>query len=153
MYTRRDIGRITERIGIMTGAGTSAFIGECLAPYLGACLPCRVEAIPTTDLVAAPSLYFEAETPTLLVSFARSGDSPESVAALELAERSVHGMHHLAITCNRDGALARRIGAAGNGMALLLPAETNDRGFAMTSSFTGMRRLFSARSAAIALSR
>jgi tagatose-6-phosphate ketose/aldose isomerase len=135
----------------MTGAGTSAFIGECLAPYLGACLPCRVEAIPTTDLVCAPSLYFEAETPTLLVSFARSGDSPESVAALDLAERFVHGMHHFAITCNRDGALARRIGAAGNGMAILLPAETNDRGFAMTSSFTCM--MYAARAALCGIAR
>src|SRR5688572_8369376 len=30
---------------ILTGAGTSGFIGECLAPYLAAQLPCRVEAI------------------------------------------------------------------------------------------------------------
>src|SRR3974377_2469760 len=91
----RFVGPLLDRAAtrvIMTGAGPSAFIGECLAPYLGACLPCRVEAIPTTDLVCAPSLYFEAETPTLLVSFARSGDSPESVAALDLAEPFVPGV-------------------------------------------------------------
>ena len=149
-FVRPLLDRAATRV-IMTGAGTSAFIGECLAPYLGACLPCRVEAIPTTDLVCAPSLYFEAETPTLLVSFARSGDSPESVAALDLAERLVHGMHHLAITCNRDGALARRIGTAGNGMAILLPAEANDRGFAMTSSFTCM--MYAARAALCGIAR
>ena len=149
-FVRPLLDRAATRV-IMTGAGTSAFIGECLAPYLGACLPCRVEAIPTTDLVCAPSLYFEAETPTLLVSFARSGDSPESVAALDLAERLVHGMHHLAITCNRDGALARRIGTAGNGMAILLPAEANDRGFAMTSSFTCM--MYTARAALCGIAR
>ncbi len=123
---------------ILTGAGTSAFIGECLAPYLAARLPCRVEAIATTDLVCAPYLYFEADTPTLLVSFGRSGDSPESVAALDLAERFVGEIHHLAITCNPDGALARKIGTAGNGMAILLPEETHDRSFAMTSSFSCM---------------
>src|SRR6202035_2786220 len=33
---------------ILTGAGTSGFIGECLAPYLAANLRCRVDAIPTT---------------------------------------------------------------------------------------------------------
>ena len=123
---------------ILTSAGTSAFINECLAPYLAARLPCRVEAIATTDLVCAPYLYFEADTPTLLVSFGRSGDSPESVAALDLAERFVGEIHHLAITCNPDGALARKIGTAGNGMAILLPEETHDRSFAMTSSFSCM---------------
>jgi tagatose-6-phosphate ketose/aldose isomerase len=123
---------------ILTGAGTSAFIGECLAPYLAAKLPCRVEAIPTTDLISAPHLYFEADTPTLLVSFGRSGDSPESVAALDLADRFVREIHHLVITCNPDGALARKIGATVNGVTILLPEETHDRSFAMTSSFSCM---------------
>jgi tagatose-6-phosphate ketose/aldose isomerase len=136
-FFRPLLNRAATRV-ILTGAGTSAFIGECLAPYLGAKLPCRVEAIPTTDLVCAPYLYFEAGTPTLLVSFGRSGNSPESVAALDLAEQFVGGIHHLAITCNPDGALARRIAAAGNGMAILLPEETHDRSFAMTSSFSCM---------------
>jgi tagatose-6-phosphate ketose/aldose isomerase len=74
----------------------------------------------------------------LLVSFARSGDSPESVAAVALADQLVSEVRHLAITCNPEGALARRFGTAERGLALLLPAETHDRGFAMTSSFTSM---------------
>ncbi len=123
---------------ILTGAGTSAFIGECLAPALAAKLPCRVEAIATTDLVSAPHLHFDKRTPTLLVSFARSGNSPESVAAVDLANQLVADIHHLAITCNAEGALARQIAAAGNGMTILLPEETHDRSFAMTSSFTCM---------------
>jgi tagatose-6-phosphate ketose/aldose isomerase len=123
---------------ILAGAGTSAFIGECLAPHLAATLACRIEAIPTTDLVSAPSLYFERSVPTLLVSFARSGNSPESVAAVDLADRFVADIHQLAITCNADGALARRIATAARGMTILLPEETHDRSFAMTSSFTSM---------------
>src|SRR5690349_121885 len=79
---------------ILTGAGTSAFIGECLAPALAARLKTRVEAIPTTDLACAPQLYFETDTPTLLVSFGRSGNSPESVAAAQLADRFVIDLHH-----------------------------------------------------------
>ena len=136
-FLRPLLGRAATRV-ILTGAGTSAFIGECLAPYLAARLPCRVEAIATTDLVSAPTLYFEADTPTLLVSFGRSGDSPESVAALDLADRFVGDIHHLAITCNPDGALARKTGTARNGLAILLPEETHDQGFAMTSSFSCM---------------
>jgi len=136
-FLRPLLERAATRV-VLTGAGTSAFIGECLAPYLAARLPCRVEAIATTDLVSGPTLYFEADTPTLLVSFGRSGDSPESVAALDLADRFVGDIHHLAITCNPDGALARKTGTAGKGVAILLPEETHDRSFAMTSSFSCM---------------
>ncbi|UDF03043.1 SIS domain-containing protein [Asticcacaulis sp. AND118] len=122
---------------ILTGAGTSAFIGECLAPVLSTRLGRRVEAIPTTDLACAPQLYFEADTPTVLVSFGRSGNSPESVAAVELADRFVKSLHHLVITCNADGALAR-YGQGARGQTVLLPDATHDRSFAMTSSFSCM---------------
>jgi tagatose-6-phosphate ketose/aldose isomerase len=123
---------------ILAGAGTSSFIGECVAPYLAAKLPCRLEATPTTDLVCAPYLYFAAHAPTLLVSFGRSGNSPESIAAIELANALVRDVHHLAITCNREGALARQVEGSRSGMTLLLPEETHDRSFAMTSSFSCM---------------
>lgn len=136
-FLRPLLDRAAIRV-ILTGAGTSAFVGECLAPYLAARLQRRFEAIPTTDLVCAPYLYFEQDTPTLLVSFGRSGNSPESVAALDLADRFVDEIHHLAITCNPDGALAREIAMRGRGTALLLPEETHDQGFAMTSSFSCM---------------
>lgn len=122
---------------ILTGAGTSAFIGECLAPVLSTRLGRRVEAIPTTDLACAPQLYFEADTPTVLVSFGRSGNSPESIAAVELADRFVKSLHHLVITCNADGALAR-YGQGARGQTVLLPDATHDRSFAMTSSFSCM---------------
>jgi len=122
---------------ILTGAGTSAFIGECLAPVLSSRLGRRVEAIPTTDLVCAPHLYFEAETPTVLVSFGRSGNSPESVAAVQLADRLVKALHHLVITCNAEGALAA-YGQGARGMTIQLPEATHDRSFAMTSSFSCM---------------
>jgi tagatose-6-phosphate ketose/aldose isomerase len=122
---------------ILTGAGTSAFIGECLAPVLSTRLGRRVEAIPTTDLVCAPHLYFEAGTPTVLVSFGRSGNSPESVAAVELADRLVTDLHHLVITCNADGALAA-YAKRSRGLTVQLPEATHDRGFAMTSSFSCM---------------
>ena len=122
---------------ILTGAGTSAFIGECLAPVLSTRLGRRVEAIPTTDLVCAPQLYFEADTPTVLVSFGRSGNSPESVAAVELADRLVKDLHHLVITCNGEGALAA-YARRSRGLTVQLPEATHDRSFAMTSSFSCM---------------
>jgi len=98
----------------------------------------RVDAVATTDLVEAPASWLDAAVPTLLVSFARSGNSPESGAALTLAEQYVSDCHHLIVTCNADGQLYRRGKLLNNAYVLLLPEETNDRGFAMTSSFTGM---------------
>jgi tagatose-6-phosphate ketose/aldose isomerase len=136
-YLRPLLDRRDLRI-ILTGAGTSAFIGECLAPALKRSTQLRVEAIPTTDLVGSPDSWFEASVPTLLVSFARSGNSPESLAALNLTEALVKDRYHLILTCNPDGDLYRRGAQLDNAHVLLLPEETNDRGFAMTSSFTGM---------------
>ena len=123
---------------VLTGAGTSAFIGECLAPALTRGFGMRVAAIATTDLVAAPDCCLKPGAPLLLVSFARSGNSPESVAAVALAQQLCPDCHHLIITCNRDGELYRQAARLPTAHAVLLPDETNDRGFAMTSSFSGM---------------
>lgn len=71
---------------ILTGAGTSAFAGRALAPYLSARINGRVESIPSTDIVTDPKECLNKDIPTLLVSFARSGNSPESVAAVDLAK-------------------------------------------------------------------
>jgi tagatose-6-phosphate ketose/aldose isomerase len=121
---------------ILAGAGTSAFIGECLAATIARTTGLCVEAIPTTDIVSAPRLYLKSSTPTLLVSFGRSGNSPESIEAIELADARIADIHHLLITCNPDGQLARRGGE--NAHVILLPEATHDRGFAMTSSFSAM---------------
>ena len=121
---------------VLAGAGSSAFIGECLAATLARATGRRIEAIPTTDIVGAPDLYLESDAPTLLVSFGRSGNSPESIAAIELVDARVSDAHHLIITCNADGALARRAGTDAH--VVILPEVTQDRGFAMTSSFSAM---------------
>jgi len=123
---------------VLTGAGTSAHIGECLAPALTRTLARRVDAIPTTDLVASPQSYLTAETPTLMVSFGRSGNSPESMAAIEIADRHLKQCHHLVFTCDAAGALYQHATRAPQSHVVRLPEASNDRSFAMTSSFTGM---------------
>ena len=89
----------------MTGAGTSAFAGEILAPALSRRTGRRVDAVATTDIVSNPEECFADDRPTLLVSFARSGNSPESVAATEFADRFLLACHHLVLTCDRSGRL------------------------------------------------
>jgi tagatose-6-phosphate ketose/aldose isomerase len=123
---------------VLTGAGTSAYIGECLAPALTQLLDRRVDAIPTTDLVSSPPSYLSHTTPTLLVSFGRSGNSPESVAAVHLADALIKDCAHLIITCDAEGALAQVARKHSRARVVVLPERSNDRSFAMTSSFTGM---------------
>ncbi|MGY2796162.1 tagatose-6-phosphate ketose/aldose isomerase [Ewingella americana] len=123
---------------ILTGAGTSAFIGDIIAPWLSRQTDKNFVAVPTTDLVTNPVDYLSPHRPTLLVSFARSGNSPESVAAVDLANQLVSQCHHLVITCNEAGSLYQNAVTSKNALALLMPAETHDRGFAMTSSISTM---------------
>jgi tagatose-6-phosphate ketose/aldose isomerase len=134
----RDVtGRADLRI-ILTGAGSSAFAGDIAAPALRRHLNRRVDAVATTDIVASPLDYLERHTPTLLVSFARSGNSPESVATTELADELVDDVWHLILTCDRTGELGRTHRDRANSLVVFMPERTNDTGFAMTSSLTSM---------------
>lgn len=123
---------------VLTGAGTSAFIGRIAAPALARATGRRVDAIATTDIVAAPRAAFAENIPTVLVSFARSGRSPESVAATEFADAVLDDVHHLIITCDITGDLYRRHSERPGDLVLVTPEGTNDAGFAMTSSFSSM---------------
>jgi putative sugar isomerase, AgaS family len=123
---------------ILTGAGTSAFIGDIIAPWLSRQTDKNIVAVPTTDIVSNPMDFLSKTQTTLLVSFARSGNSPESVAAVELANQIVDNCYHLVITCNEAGNLYQNAHKAQRACALLMPAQTHDRGFAMTSSITTM---------------
>ena len=121
---------------VLTGAGTSAFIGDTIEPI------CRgvwrnVRAVPTTDLITHAEYFLDKERPLLLISFARSGNSPESVGAVNIANRICKNVAHIYITCNKNGKLAAESGKD-NILLLLLPEETDDKSLAMTSSFSTM---------------
>jgi tagatose-6-phosphate ketose/aldose isomerase len=121
---------------IFTGAGSSGFIGDSLAPLLRKeQLFNSVESIHTTDIVSHPEMYLKNEVKTLLVSFGRSGNSPESIAAIETATKVVTDIYHLIFTCNPEGKLASY---RNERVLSLILEEINDDGFAMTSSVTGM---------------
>ena len=122
------------------GAGTSAFIGETLAAYLNSAAgPARFRAVPTTDLVACPRNFIRPGVKLLVVSFGRSGSSSESIGTLNLLAAHAPHADRLHITCNGDSVLARQSHSGpGELRTIVLPPETNDRGFAMTSSYTTM---------------
>ncbi|MBY0557467.1 MAG: SIS domain-containing protein [Burkholderiaceae bacterium] len=133
-----DVLSTPEARIILTGAGSSAFAGEIIADEINAAWPCQVRAIATTSLLTHPALYLRRERPTLVVSFARSGNSPESTAAVQLVRDMVPHARFLNITCNAEGALARQGENDPSTYNLLMPAGSCDRAFAMTSSFTCM---------------
>ncbi|OED43973.1 sugar isomerase [Endozoicomonas sp. (ex Bugula neritina AB1)] len=123
---------------VLAGAGTSAFAGQVVAPYLSRVTGRRFEAISTTDIVSAPKEHLAEQVPTLLISFARSGNSPESVATVERCQQLLDECHHLFLTCNPEGCLARMAENREDIYSLIMPEGTNDKSFAMTSSFTSM---------------
>lgn len=123
---------------ILTGAGSSAFAGMIAAPALRRHLGRQVEAIATTSIVASPLDYLERDTPTLVVSFGRSGNSPESLATTALADELIDDVWHLVLTCDPVGELARAHADSPRSLVVFMPERTNDVGFAMTSSLTSM---------------
>lgn len=124
---------------ILTGAGSSAFIGEAaqglVQKHTGIC----TKAIATTDIVTHPELVFQPDVPVLLISFARSGNSPESLETVRLANTFCKNVHHLVISCNSEGELAKyAVENPDKAYVLLLPEAANDKSLAMTGSFTSM---------------
>ena len=123
---------------ILTGAGTSEFVGNTLFSYLNKKLNYKAKSYGTTDLVATPENYLSRTKPTLLISFGRSGNSPESVGAIDVAEEVCDNLYHLFVTCNKNGALSKRAADNDHCFAINLTDETHDQSFAMTSSFSNM---------------
>lgn len=123
---------------VFTGAGTSSFIGNIMSFILPKYNYYSVKSAPTTDITTHPHAFFNSENKYILVSLARSGNSPESIAAYNLAnEICGKNIAHIVITCNSEGELAKKADN-NNVLLLVLPSETNDKGLAMTSSFSSM---------------
>jgi len=123
---------------IFTGAGTSEFVGNSIVAHINKNSKLRVESIATTDIVSNPELYLNKGETTLIVSCARSGNSPESVKTVELADQLLEDVYHIFLTCNPEGKLAQYAEGKDNVLSILMPARSNDKGFAMTGSFTCM---------------
>ncbi|NGP89173.1 SIS domain-containing protein [Fodinibius halophilus] len=122
---------------ILTGAGSSAFVGNVVASTWQKDTERPAKAVPTTDLVTHWQNYILPSEPLLLISFARSGNSPESTASIEQLNKGCDNVFHLIITCNPDGKLAQ-MKENENTCVFLLPQEAEDKSLAMTNSFTSM---------------
>lgn len=123
----------------LVGAGTSDYIGRALSPLLRQRWGCATWAVPSTDLLTNAENYLIPGRPYLWISFSRSGDSSEGVAVLQHALQHHPHVRHLVVTCNRAGAMVEACShRPDKAMALVLDDAVNDRGLAMTSSFSNM---------------
>ena len=120
-----------------SGAGTSAYVGDILAPAIQRHSRAHSLATASTDLVAQPAGKLPRDAHGFLFAFARSGNSPESVASLEKAATIAPELIPVAVTCNDRGALAEHC-RNGHGYCCQMPPETHDESFVMTSSFSTM---------------
>ena len=123
---------------VLTGAGTSEFVGNSVVNVLRRRLGREVQSVPTTHFVTHADVMFVPRHRYVLLSFARSGNSPESVATYNRVKKCCPGIRQLVITCNREGELARVAHEDADALCIEMPEETNDRSLVMTSSFSTM---------------
>jgi tagatose-6-phosphate ketose/aldose isomerase len=125
-----------ERV-VLTGSGSSQFAGECVAPALRRDLRLPVDVLGGGELVLGASASVAGE-PTLVVSLARSGESPESAAAIHRLLETEPRTRHLIVTCNAEGRVAREFADNLRVRVVSLNDEVHDRSLVMTSSFTNL---------------
>ena len=123
---------------VLTGSGSSQYVGECAHPVLQPELNRPVNTLGGGWLLVDGSRSVPPTRPGLLVSLARSGESPESLAVVEAFLEGEPCVKHLIITCNPDGRLATGFCDDPRVVRLDLDPRTNDRSLVMTSSFTNM---------------
>ena len=138
--TNAGIG-VTDQVppGVfLVGAGTSDYIGKSVSLLLQKEWRCEVQAVPSTDLLTNAEEYIIAGRSYLWISFSRSGDSSEGVAVLEAALSAHPEIKHIVVTCNDHGRMAQAFQNNKDVFTIVLDDDVNDRGLAMTSSFSNM---------------
>ena len=123
---------------VLTGSGSSVYAAECVAPCLQRSLGLPVTAVPAGLILTHPETCLPPNGPFLVVSLARSGNSPESRAVVDWLLESRPQARHLFLTCNRDGVLATAYRDRPGVRTIVLDEKTDDRSLVMTSSFTNL---------------
>ncbi|MBV9300792.1 MAG: hypothetical protein JOY62_10260 [Acidobacteriaceae bacterium] len=126
------------RAVVFTGSGSSEYVGSCVQSAIQAELGIVTQTIGSGTLLTRGGRALPPLRPLLLVSLARSGDSPESGAVVQLLLETEPEIRHLAVTCNAIGKLVTRHESDPRVSIIALDDRTNDRSLVMTSSFTGL---------------
>jgi tagatose-6-phosphate ketose/aldose isomerase len=123
---------------VLTGSGSSEFAGGCVTLALQQGLGITAQSVSSGSILTHGTRVLPSLRPTLVVSLARSGDSPESAGAVQLLLDADSQIRHLAITCNAAGQLATRFRNEPRVKLLTLDDRTNDKSLVMTSSFSSL---------------
>jgi tagatose-6-phosphate ketose/aldose isomerase len=122
----------------LLGAGTSDYIGHSIEILLRRHWNCEVSVIASTDMLTNREDYVLTDRDYVWIHFSRSGDSPEGAAVLEQALALYPRVRHLVVCCHEDGCMVKLAQNSNRALVMLLDDSVNDRGLAMTSSFTNM---------------
>jgi len=144
--SERMVGQMSElsrrmegiRSVVLTGSGSSEYAGSCVRLVIQNALGVDTQSVGGGAILTHGTAAIPPERPGLMISLARSGDSPESVAAVSLMLESDPRIRHLVITCNREGKLATTYRDDPRVQVIALDERTHDRSLVMTSSFTNM---------------
>ncbi|PYT81755.1 MAG: tagatose-6-phosphate ketose isomerase [Acidobacteria bacterium] len=135
-FLREDLKGIQSLA--LTGSGSSEYAGECVCLALKNELGIPAESVSGGALLMYGGKALPPGRPGLLVSLARSGDSPESSGVVELLLGMEPQIRHVVVTCNEQGRLAKAGPDNKNIRVIALPSETLDKSLVMTSSFTNL---------------
>jgi D-galactosamine 6-phosphate deaminase/isomerase len=138
--SRAGVGDPTAQSPIvyLVGAGTSDHIGQSLHHLLRSKWQCEVIPVSSPNLLTDFPNYVIPGQQYLWISFSRSGDSPEGVTVLDRALAECSNVRHILVSCNAEGKMISSVKGNPNALGIVLDDATNDRGLAMTSSFTNM---------------
>ncbi|MBF9014635.1 MULTISPECIES: SIS domain-containing protein [unclassified Oceanispirochaeta] len=147
IQNRKEIKAFLSKSGVysenemniyLTGAGSSEFVGNAVAPFLQKAFNRPVTSVPTTDFITQPDYYLMNNKKNLVVSIGRSGNSPESVATYNKTKEYNPSAMQVNLCCNKDSEMLRLTEKDENTLNIILPEETNDSSLVMTSSYTSM---------------
>src|SRR6516162_9922932 len=129
---RKDLEGIASLV--LTGSGSSEYAAECVCFALQNELGIPTESISGGTLLMYRGKALPPRRPGLLISLARSGDSPESRAVVELLLTTDPQIRHVVVTCNEQGKLAKAWHETEDVRVITLPSETLDKSLVMTAA-------------------
>lgn len=123
---------------VLTGTGSSAYIGDTLEPYLKDKFHHKVRSIPTSDIISNPYDSLNKDNPTLVITYSRSGNTPETNYCHRIINNYITTVYNLVITCTDNSTLYTMCQSESNTLIVTLPEAANDKALAMTSGYTSM---------------
>ncbi|HEY44685.1 MAG TPA: SIS domain-containing protein [Anaerolineae bacterium] len=126
LWQRQTIDQV-----IFTGCGSTHYLSMTAAALFQSLTGVPSQARPASELIIFPGLVFAPKSQSMLVAISRSGETTETVEAVQVFRTRTNGPV-IAITCYGDSKLASEADVA------LVAAAAHEKSIAQTRSFTSM---------------